>query len=380
MDGLTRLPTGLNNYGTIASELFKTESIHGMVVTNDREVKTFPLVYTPAAIGISLARILNLGRMPLFLLGRLCNLLLFATLAYFAIKHIPFGKMILVGISLLPMTISLVSSYNYDSYIFGISMLFVANCLRLVYKKNIATNKDYLSILIPAILLAPVKLIYVFLLGLCLLIPKDCFGGTPKNYYKKIFFLFGCGALMLLLSNKASIVSMFGTREVNSWVGAETYSLSYIFSDFFAFAKVIVQTIWTNTPQYLQLMFGGVYNCMMSFEIQITLVVLLGLSSIKIKGEGHEFTTRQKIWLSVLGSTIVGFAILAMFSGYTPTGSTVVLGVQGRYFLPALPLFLFIVRGDWLTLKKSIDNKLLFAFCSVNCVAALRIFQACIER
>jgi uncharacterized membrane protein len=42
-----------------------------------------------------------------------------------------------------------------------------------------------------------------------------------------------------------------------------------------------------------------------------------------------------------------------MLVAYTPKGTDYALGVQGRYFLPALPMLLIALRGRWMSVSGS---------------------------
>ena len=45
-----------------------------------------------------------------------------------------------------------------------------------------------------------------------------------------------------------------------------------------------------------------------------------------------------------------------MALSWTPVGSEYIMGVQGRYFLPMLPLFLVILRNNRIVVRKNIDK------------------------
>ncbi len=59
-------------------ELFTKEAGSGTTVRFEAPVNTTPVVYLPQALGISFARVLHLGYIPLVYMGRLFNLLAFA--------------------------------------------------------------------------------------------------------------------------------------------------------------------------------------------------------------------------------------------------------------------------------------------------------------
>ena len=78
-----------------------------LVKYNLNDDKMSPVGYFPAILGITVARLLNLGCVPMLYLGKLFMLAFYIFGIYWAIKRIPFGKYTLFIISLLPICISL---------------------------------------------------------------------------------------------------------------------------------------------------------------------------------------------------------------------------------------------------------------------------------
>ena len=82
-------------------------------------------------MGITLARALGLGSIGLLFLGRLFNLLFYTGMGYLTMRRMPFGKEVVFGVGLLPMTLNLVSSMSYDVMILAMTAYFTAVCLDL---------------------------------------------------------------------------------------------------------------------------------------------------------------------------------------------------------------------------------------------------------
>ena len=55
-----------------------------------------------------------------------------------------------------------------------------------------------------------------------------------------------------------------------------------------------------------------------------------------------------------------------MLMSWTPLGSPVVEGVQGRYFLPILPLGLLALRSRSVTLEAPVERILAGGYCLAN--------------
>jgi uncharacterized membrane protein len=69
------------------------------------------------------------------------------------------------------------------------------------------------------------------------------------------------------------------------------------------------------------------------------------------------------------GSSVL--VIISMLSAWTPNNSPVVLGVQGRYFLPLLPLIIPIAYTDKLSGKEIIERYALFGAVSLGFYTAI---------
>jgi uncharacterized membrane protein len=68
------------------------------------------------------------------------------------------------------------------------------------------------------------------------------------------------------------------------------------------------------------------------------------------------------------------FAImLSMFVAHTFDYENIILGVQGRYLLPFLPIVALILRNNVVTSNKNLHNTLLFGILALNLAYLVRI-------
>ena len=67
--------------------------------------------------------------------------------------------------------------------------------------------------------------------------------------------------------------------------------------------------------------------------------------------------------------------LLIMLMSWTPLDSPVVEGVQGRYFLPVLPLALLALRDRRITLEQPIERILTGGYCVVNVLVVQSILS-----
>ena len=86
------------------------------------------------------------------------------------------------------MSLELAGSFSYDCLVNALCFLFIGYTMHLIYKKEIVTWKDILFLAAIAGIMAPCKIAYIFVCGICFLIPK-------KKFRKKQYFI-GCGMIM----------------------------------------------------------------------------------------------------------------------------------------------------------------------------------------
>ena len=98
-------------------------------------------------------------------------------------------------------------------------------------------------------------------------------------------------------------------------------------------------------------------------------------SSDREEYTGFALTAGRRIWilLLIIAGTVLIF--LAMLLGFTEKGSDYVTGLQGRYFLPYLPLVMLLLRSDRLRSLFS-DHSLIWAGTYLNLLTFFQILCA----
>ena len=69
-------------------------------------------------------------------------------------------------------------------------------------------------------------------------------------------------------------------------------------------------------------------------------------SSDHKKNTGFALTAGRRIWIFLLIAAGISLIFLAMLLGFTEKGTDYITGLQGRYFLPYLPLVMLLLRSD----------------------------------
>ena len=369
-------------YGIVWDHFFDMDKGGEMTAVPGSYVLNAPSVlFLPQTLGITLARILHLGCIPMLYLGRLFALLFYVLCGYLAIKKIPFGKAVLFFVALLPITAELAASFSYDSVINGVAFLFIGYCLYLAYDKEKVGIREWLLLAALMAVLAPSKIVYVLLTLLCILIPKKK-AQTKKKYYLGMGIM-AAGALLPLAVSRIAVMTNYISRGTNtvSYAGKAGFTVAGLLQMPMALIRLVYDSFKLNGEFYLQTQLGGLLSWLylnIPWNILICFLIILVLSCIMEEKEKVYVDAKAR---TVFGSTAV-LVILALAAVFLLTWTTVdakaIQGIQGRYFTPVLPLILFAFRSKNLTFKKNINAALILGWCIMQYYTLWTIFETII--
>lgn len=347
---------------------FGKETVDEMIPSNQRGNQTFLASYVPQALGITLARLLDLNYASRILFGRIFNLIWSVFAVSLAIKLMPFGKKIMFAVAMLPMSIHELASNSYDAWIIAFSMLFIAYCMKLAYEKERVDNRDVAVLACLIGLLAPCKIVYAPIIGLCLLIPKEKFGNI-KRWGVSAAIVLGALVVMMLIVNGQTL-SWYAEADVSdnyvSHAGEQGYTFTYFLEKPVELPIIMLNTFKESGLLFLSTMLGWRLgqldiNLQMPDLFFVALVVLLVIFFIPDASEPRVFRKGNKAWMTVLICAVVFLTMFSMLVAWTAITSDVITGVQGRYFLPLLPLVAMVLFRDGKLQMKYGHEKLLSA-------------------
>lgn len=321
--------------------------IEKLAFAADNRSNANALFYLPAAIGITVGRILGMRFIPTIYLARTANLLLAAWMIYLAVRKIPYGKSILAVIALLPITIQEIASCSYDALIISISMLYVSYCVYAIYSKAKLERTDVLVIIISAVMLGICKggvYTTLYLLGLWILVKR----GYIRLPQKKGTRVAGAAAVALMvLAGIIAVVYIYRHPvDADSLIG-KTYSLAYLIQHPGETFRIIENSLYRDTYYYVEQLFG---KTMGSFQIAVKFIVPIGymilLERTVICSEKYPYipNTPDKCVFMIAAIAVYAAVQAAFLLTVTSFGEYSVGGVQGRYFLPMIWLFLICFR------------------------------------
>lgn len=356
------------------------EAEPGYAVSTYPPVVTTPLAYVPQAVGITLARLLGMNSIGLAYLGRLFNLLFYVGMTFLAMRRLPFGKEVLFGAALLPMTLHLTGSMSYDAIILALAFYFTAVCLDLAYNKEKVQVCDIVVLAAVVAVMGPCKMVYAVLMALCFLIPVRKFGGW-RNYILSAGAVLAAFVIAMVLVNSQTIALYTSETETYvTWAEEAGYSMGQLLSSPKLLFKMFYNTLLWQAEYYHLTMIGaylGNVDVVLDVPYLIVMLLSLGLLGLSFRKPGETIKIskgqRYLIWLICLGCA--GAVMFSMLLAWTPVSSRVITGVQGRYFLPFLPVLLMSFKNDLVVLTKDISRTVLYLMCVADCYVLFRLFS-----
>ncbi|MGL5434835.1 MAG: DUF2142 domain-containing protein [Lachnospiraceae bacterium] len=370
----------IHGKGLMGWEAPRQEHGSGTVLSNHLPVVTTPCAYVMPAIGISLGRLAGMNSLGLAVMGRLMNLVLFIAGTYLAMKKLPFGREVLFGVALLPMTLHLSASFSYDGFIMVGIFYLTACCLDLACRAERVRARDVLALALIMAITGPCKMVYAVFLGLCLLIPVRKFGGW-KRWLLSAVCVSGAWVAAMILVNGQTVAS-YATETENyiTWAQEAGYSLELLIHRPVQTLQMFYRTIVWQAEHYHLTMIGAYLgNVDLVLDVPYLVVILFtaGLLGLALRkpGESLILTGKQRIWVWFLCLVCAGALMFSMLLAWTPLSSKVICGVQGRYFLPFLPLLMISCKNNTIVLTKNADRSILYLMCCANGYILFRLFS-----
>lgn len=311
-----------------------------------------PWAYIPSLLGVATAHIFKLPLIWYVYLGRISSLLVSIILTAYAIKIIPFGKWFIVGLALLPTSLTQAATIGADGLLNGLSWLMIATVLA-IFNENIKLNwKKLLLISFAAIYLAVIKDSYWLIAFLPLIIPKHYFQNYKQAWIWRIvtFSTLFTFSLWFALRTKSVVKGVVLTPILNVDINS-TQQINYILTHPLNIIWMLLVQPFTKTYDTIYLGIVGILTNRLIYLSILTIGLLfsgliIGLRRTRQSAPISPMFMRYKTWLLfVMASVVIGtysLIAIAFYIGNTGVGSPWVNGIYGRYFLPFLPILLVL--------------------------------------
>lgn len=346
--------------------------------------------YLAVALVILFGKFFNTSPIILMYIGRLANLLIWIFLTYLAIKITPVHKWTFLLLALMPMTLIQAASISADSLTIGISFLFIAFIFKLAFddNKKVINKLDITLIFLLMGVLVLSKNAYVFLMILILIIPSYKFGSNKKRVLTYILAFAFFSTVIIYSFNLGGIVGSSNSNPDPRLVQGSTNSMSDIVSDPLGFVSLSLGTFITYNFYINSFVCTlGWKDSFKVFDWRIIYFIFLVMVSLMDK---THLKIRKKDKLIMAGIVIIftGGLLLSSYLHMTGKGSSLLKGIQGRYFIPIAPLFFLLFYNNKKSIKlgsKIFNSKLnndlepilvilLIIFLSLGVLMVLKLF------
>ncbi len=358
LDGV-RDSTNIRLYNVIAKWGSQMDTEH--LVESDLAANTgiYPISnYFPQALGMALVRLFTGSRMAIFYGAMFAAWVVTLALFYYAVKRMPAGKTLMIAITLMPMMLQEAVSASADGMTCAANMALAAFVADACVHPRTFTWKRKLWLFALMALVGTLKMLYIPVIFLSFAIPASCFG-TKRRKYAQL-------SLMTAAIIGFAIVWMLFCNA--NYVGAETgrggsmrEQLTWILQNPLGLLAVLGRTVFQQFGWQMEMIVGKDLSWLnLPLPALVYWALVLVLLCIVSRDEGIAQTGAQiaafKRVSLALSALCVLVVMMSLLIWETPCGSESVIGVQGRYFIPQLPLlYLALKRGAGAPTEKRMD-------------------------
>lgn len=308
--------------------------------------------HLPAAAGMEAGILLGLPTYWVMIMGRFCTLMTYICLGSIALDLMPVREEILELTMLLPMCMQQAASLNYDGVLLPVSFLFTAYIFYLKYEADKVGLREVLVTAALLLCMAIVKVPYVVMGGMVLLVPAgkiDIPVGsmriTGDILYKGRWLICGvCAAV-------AAVVTYAGRN--NMWIGIvcasvanPTATIRLLRRTWIEWAGDIFESFAGN--------FGWLDAPVAAWFVAAVVALLVVMSTTRTaESDQSQYAVLSKrdrlimtlVWMSCF--YLIAMSMVAFTADYQSDnwGRTIreifaISGMQGRYFIPVVPVMM----------------------------------------
>lgn len=346
VDFPTDVPVTLRRFDTamLAHSWKADASRPGTVFAEFPNVASYaPTLYAPGAAGLLTGDALGLPRLGSFYAGRIVNALIALALLIAALRLLPFGRIAMLGVALLPTFAYQIGSLSPDAVINGMGFLGLALALRVGFMGQASAG-----LVLAAPLLALAKGVYLPLMAAGLRWPQHRRDMRP-------WLILGAMALgaavfigwMKFSGGSQALYHIMSRKTGESVMTAPLADqLAVILNDPVGYVRILTSSVIERAPVYaLQIVGRFGWNAILLPLIAYPLAAIM-LGAAVLSGAEARFGVGQRLWWLAVAGGVALLIETAMYLTGTPPGADFIQGTQGRYFLPVLPLVLLALSPD----------------------------------
>lgn len=299
-------------------------------------VSTVPhafLPYLPQTLAVLLGRTMDASPFWILYLGRLLNFLTWLSLTYVAIRRLPIYQWVVTLLALSPMAIHQATSLSPDAMVNSLAFLAIAEATRFaLLPESLPSWRGWGTFLGETFFLSLSKLVYIGHSGLILLFTKEKLGSIPR----RVMILGGCIGLQIL------VLAWFFHGPAVASRPESNFQIHWILENPLAYFEILTKSLG-KLGRPLLIQYVGVFGHLDTPLPQSLALSYLGFLALAVffdQGNPRAFKWTEKFLLWSIALLEILAIFTSVFVTWTRPGISLILGVQGRYFIPILPLVL----------------------------------------
>ena len=295
--------------------------------------------YFATASGIALARLVGFGALGCFYAGRIANLLVYTLLCWAALRRLPRLRPIFLVVMLLPMSLYMAASYNYDAIVLGCYYL----AATFFFQKE-WHNRDAVVFCATFLVMNTIKpWLNLLWLAVLLFVPKDGWQVRLRRWQVVVLCIAGAVLASRFVDwYGAAFRYNYGTigRQLGETVD-QVGQLKFVLSNPLRYLAVLAGTLYENDWFLGQLGVFGALDLPIGMVNLLSPVLLALGAALSVSGaKAKTVRPLEPAGLGLWGLVYLAGALTAMYITWTPVGMVRVVGFQARYLLPT-----FLVWG-----------------------------------
>jgi len=349
-----------------------------------------PVSYVPAVIGLGLAQVLHLYIGPTIYMTRLFDLTFYvAAIAFllYALRNLRL-KWVIFAVALLPSALFQAATINADMMTNVLAFIVVGLVMKAILSKNSLSKPELAVLIISTLCLPVVKPSYLFLSVLALLVPGRMIPFASLGRYKKwlmpaalVLGIIIYGLWQYKTNYLTNAVKYIIAGVVPWWQDIDSAGqIHYVLTHPFAFLATLVRSMVINDSLYFNGLFGRIGFSFM----QVPAVAIIGsflAMALSVLGSERMLTVRRNLLVIAAVAVLTVLAVFGVcYLTISAVGMATIEGVQGRYFVPILPVLLF---GIAYVTKTRIDITKLIAYrrvaVTIVCLVAVSLLATAVK-
>ncbi|MBE6510054.1 MAG: DUF2142 domain-containing protein [Methanobrevibacter millerae] len=323
--------------------------------------------YLPQAIGVFLAKLLDLNVIWILWLARICNLIFYAGVVSLAIKKTPALKLPLLAVACIPISMYQASSASIDCMIIGLSILSISYFIYMCRAPDRSlTIKNIAVFSVICLMLGLCKLPYLAFVILLIFIPSKKFEKDKKHNLPILLISIAAVAVIGILWSRYSAPTLLHSWRSSHNLINSTLQMNYVMHHPSSISKFIYNIIFLEIPNMLT----GVFSFFGAHQFHhyadryhfVTAALLIYLAFVLLaypRNVKFELKTKLGSIFTII-MVYVGICFIQLLTwasvGYYN------LGISTRYFIPLFCLFPIAIWIKQIQLDKDKFDKYAMVF------------------